>query len=285
MIIGVYMIIISSADLYYKTFPSEFWRVSFTCKFAGTLSVLSSEASVSFVTLISVDRLLAIKFPFTHRIGTTRSRKLSLAVRLITISISILSTILSSINPDWYDVSEVCTGLPLSQRNVYEESFSVLGLGVDVLDGHLKPENWKERTVTITYNVISSFQPGMYFGIAIFTALNSICFIVICVCYTGIFLSSIQTAKKAGRARDTKQERKMATKMAAIVPTDLSCWAPIIILSILVQSGRYVVTPRVFTWIVTFVLPINSAINPFLYTLAALIFDFVNKNKTKSLNE
>ena len=240
------------------------------------------------MTLVSLDRLLAIKFPFTHRIGTTTSRKLSLAVWLITISISILSTILSSINPYWYDVSEVCTGLPLSQRNVYEESFSVLGLGVDVLDGHFKPENWKERTVTITYNVISSFQPGMYFmyfGIAIFTALNSICFIVTCVCYTGIFLSSIQTAKKARRARDSKQERKMATKMAAIVLTDLSCWAPIIILSILVQSGRHVVTPRVYTWIVTFVLPINSAINPFLYTLAALIFDFVNKNKTKSLNE
>ena len=39
-IMGVYMIMISSADLYYRqTFPSEFWRASFTCKFAGTLSV------------------------------------------------------------------------------------------------------------------------------------------------------------------------------------------------------------------------------------------------------
>ena len=96
-IMGVYMIMISSADLYYRqTFPSEFWRVSFTCKFAGTLSVLSSEASVFFVTLISVDRLIGIKYPFsTYRIGTRTSRILSSGLWLISLSISVLSTILS----------------------------------------------------------------------------------------------------------------------------------------------------------------------------------------------
>ena len=78
-----------------------------------------------------------------------------------------------------------------------------------------------------------------------------------------------------------QQERKMATKMGAIMITDLACWAPIIILSVLVQSGTHIVTPRVYTWIVTFVLPINSAINPFLYTLASLIYDFIAKEKTK----
>ena len=179
---------------------------------------------------------------------------------------------LSSIDPDWYDVSEVCTGLPLSKRNVFEQRFSKYTL--NVLD-----ENFNKFPVFITRDVITSLAPGMYFGIAIFTALNSICFGLICACYTGIFLHPIQTAKQAGRARDTKQERKMATKMGAIVITDLACWAPIIILSILVQSGRHVVTSRVYTWIVTFVLPINSAINPFLYILAAFIFDFMNKRK------
>ena len=273
MIMGVYMIMISSADLFYKrSFPSEFWRVSFACKFAGTLSVLSSEASVFFVTLISVDRLQGIKFPFsTYRIGTRTSRKLSLVLWLVAMSISIVSTILSSINPDWYDVSEVCTGLPLSRKNVYEKRFETYELGIiDYPDEHFGNK---------TYDVITSHQPGMYFGIAIFTALNFICFMVTCVCYTEIFLYSIQTAKQAGRARDKKQELNMATKMGAIVMTDLLCWAPIIILSILVQSGRHVVTPRVYTWIVTFVLPINSAINPFLYTLAAVIFDSFNKKQ------
>ena len=130
MIMGVYMIIISSADLYYrKSFPSEFWRVSFACKFAGTLSVLSSEASVFFVTLISVDRLIGIKFPLSnYRIGTRTSRMLSLLLWTITIAISVFSTILSSIDPDWYDVSEVCTGLPLSRKNFYDKKIGSYNL-------------------------------------------------------------------------------------------------------------------------------------------------------------
>ena len=280
MIMGIYMIIISSADLYYKgRFQSELWRLSFPCKFAGTLSVLSSEASVFFVTLISVDRFIGIRYTFsTYRIDTRKSKILSLVLWLIAILISIVSTILTSVNPDWYDVSEVCTGLPLSRKNVYATAHNITWNFVDRDDIQLDnlPGSWIKS--------VTGDQPGMYFGIAIFTALNFLCFLVMCVCYTGIFVTSIQTAKKAGRARDSKQERKMAIRMGAIVISDLACWAPIIILSILVQSGRHVVTPHVYTWIVTFVLPINSAINPFLYTFAALIFDFIdkrNKNKTK----
>ena len=51
--------------------------------------------------------------------------------------------------------------------------------------------------------------------------------------------------------------------MDSVVMTDLLCWMPIIILSILVQSGRYTVSPQIYTWIVTFVLPINSSIKVF----------------------
>ena len=279
MIMGIYMIIITSADLYYKRmFPSELWRVSFPCKFAGTLSVLSSEASVFFVTLISVDRLIGIRYPFsTYRIGTKTSRILSLVLWLTAISISIVSTVLSSVNPDWYDVSEVCTGLPLSRKNAYEEK--VVPSNIQIMARRITHNLFGPVHTLHNFTVtdVTSRQPGMYFGIAIFVFLNFVCFIVISVCYTGIFVTTIQTAKKAGRTRDNKQERKMAMKMGAIVISDLACWAPIIILSFLVQGGRHIVSPRVYTWIVTFVLPINSAINPFLYTLAALIFDFINK--------
>ena len=273
-IMGIYMIIIVSADSYYKTmFSSEFWRLSFTCKFAGTLSILSSEASVFFVTMISVDRFMGIKYAFSpYRICTKIIRIISSILWIIAILISTVSTIISSINPDFYDVSEVCTGLPLSRKNVFEKRFDQHNLGKIPAYSYTI-----ELIVNNTYDVVTSHEPGMYFGMAIFIALNSICFMVVCVCYFGIFLTSIQTAKNAGRTRDHKQERRMATRMGAIIFTDLACWAPIIILSILVQSGRHIVSPHVYTWIVTFVLPINSAINPFLYTLASLVFDFFDK--------
>ena len=268
---GIYLIIIASADLYYnKAFPSEAWRLSPTCKFAGTLSMLSSEASVFFVTLISIDRFMGIRYPFsTYRLRVYSGKLLSMILWIIAIMLSVTSTIISRIKPDWYDVSEVCTGLPLSRRNVYQRKFNQHTIDV------YETISWNKIQIKSTYDVIVNHAPGMYYGIAVFIGLNSICFMIVSICYIGIFITKLQSAKQAGRARNFQEERKMATKMGVIVMTDLACWAPVIILSILVQSGRHIVTPHVYTWIVTFVLPINSAINPFLYTLSNLIFDYI----------
>ena len=59
----------------------------------------------------------------------------------------------------------------------------------------------------------------------------------------------------------------MAVKMSMIVGTDFFCWMPIIILGILVQAGTITLTSDVYAWLVVFVLPINSSINPYLYTI------------------
>ena len=58
----------------------------------------------------------------------------------------------------------------------------------------------------------------------------------------------------------------MAIKMGAIALTDLMCWLPIVIIGILGQTGVKELDPVVFPWITAFALPINSVINPFLYT-------------------
>ena len=63
----------------------------------------------------------------------------------------------------------------------------------------------------------------------------------------------------------------MTMKVAAIVATDFFCWAPIIILGILVQTRIIALGPSVYAWLVTCVVPINSAINPYLYTISELI--------------
>ena len=279
MIMGIYMIIVASADLYYKDyFPSEMWRHSLTCKIAGTLSILSSEASVLFVTLISLDRFMGIRYTFSsYRLGSKSSKVFAVILWAIAIVLSITSTVLSGTNSDLYDVSEVCTGLPLSRRNVYERRSETYVLYY-IWDPDTSDYGFPINT---TYDVVINHAPGMYYGIAVFTVLNSICFLIVLICYTGLFITVIQTSKRAGRARNLQEERKMAAKMGVIVMTDLSCWAPVIILSILVQSGRHIVKPYVYTWIVTFVLPINSAINPFLYTLASLIFDFINDRQNR----
>ena len=42
-------------------------------------------------------------------------------------------------------------------------------------------------------------------------------------------------------------------------------------LGILVQTGVVILPSKVFAWCVTVILPINSAVNPYLYTIAGII--------------
>ncbi len=64
------MIIIGSVDIYFgSAFPmhADTWRTGITCKVAGAFSIISSEASVFFVMLISIDRFICIRFPYSTR--------------------------------------------------------------------------------------------------------------------------------------------------------------------------------------------------------------------------
>ena len=54
--------------------------------------------------------------------------------------------------------------------------------------------------------------------------------------------------------------------MALIVATDLACWMPVIIMGILSQTGTVTLPPSLYAWTVILIVPINSSINPFLYT-------------------
>ena len=124
----------------------------------------------------------------------------------------------------WYLLSEVCTSLPLSRTNVYEERSKPYVLDTNdyaIAEGQI--------TINNTYDVVTNQVPGMiFYGIAVFTVLNSMCFLTVLICYTGLFITVIQTSKRAGRARNLKEERKMAIKMGVIVMTDLLCWTPIL---------------------------------------------------------
>ena len=69
-LMGINMIFLAASDVYFGDFFPSYsnrWRLGIPCKIAGVLSILSSEASVFFITLISVDRFLGVKFPFSSK--------------------------------------------------------------------------------------------------------------------------------------------------------------------------------------------------------------------------
>ena len=58
---------------------------------------------------------------------------------------------------------------------------------------------------------------------------------------------------------------KMKLRVFLIIITDMSCWLPVIIMSIISYSG-YKLDGEVLPYSAIIILPINSAINPIIYS-------------------
>ena len=264
-IMGVYMIIITSADVYFgEYFPmqSETWRSGNTCKIAGALAITSSEASALFVTIISVDRCINIRNPYSnYKFGKRFTLISTTLIWIFSVVIGTVPSVLSGRNFKFYDNSHVCIGLPLSLTTQFTTRID----NDTVTTG--------AHTFTKQTSVIlgSHIETGLYFSSAIFLGLNLLCFLIIFGSYLMVLRSIRNISAEAGRSRTIKEQMKTTTKVMGIVATDFMCWFPIICMGILVQTRVITLPPSVYAWAVTFVLPINSAINPYLYTIADTI--------------
>ena len=276
-LMGVYMIILGSADLYFgDKFPlkAENWRSGVICRIAGSISIISSEASVFFVTLISIDRYIGIKYPMsTKKLG----KKLTLGIITATWTVSVALGVVPSIlaagekNFKFYDNSHVCIGLPLALTESYTTTTTREKLDFD--GQYIFWEGYSTE--------YEGLITGMFFATALFLGLNCVCYVVILICYIFIVSSVQKSSKQSGRTVEMSEQIKLTTKVTAIVGTDFLCWFPIIILGILVQTRVLTLPPAVYAWAVTFVLPINSGINPYLYTISDVVSNY-RKEKAKA---
>ncbi|XP_038052721.1 uncharacterized protein LOC119725387 [Patiria miniata] len=257
LMMGVYMLMIAVADIYFGEKYSRVanqWRASPVCKIAGVLSVLSSEASVFFVTLISLDSFFCIVFPFSRiRLREKSATITVLVLWMASVGLSIGPTVFVGSDSEIYGLSDVCIGLPLLTKPTsyeIEESDITNPVGTD----------------TIQVPVGKGKQPAWIYSIILFLGVNLLCFLVVLCCYVAIFVKVKRTVSRVRKTAHRDQEIKMAVKMALIVGTDFACWMPVIIMGILSQTGAVDISPDMYAWIVVFILPINSSLNPYMYT-------------------
>lgn len=234
---GVYMLIIATADLsfrgvYYRY--SEIWQTGGLCKFAGFLAVLGSEGSVMFLTVITIDRFQGIVFPLSRRKLRFKSTyTVSLCVWLLAVLISFTPVLpLNYFGVSFYGRSSVCLALPLTR----------------------------------------DFLPGWLYSVLIFLVFNLVCFLAMLICYIVIYIKAKQSVGFKTSATAEKQSKldeqiQMAAKMSFLVLTDMACWMPIIIMGCLALTGTVEIPGDMYAVTAVFILPINSALNPYLYTL------------------
>ena len=168
----------------------EQWRNSNWCTAAGVLSTISSEASVFFLCLITLDRLLVIKFPFgTVRFEPKKAHICSGVCWLISIILSIIPVLYTShFQNKFYSKTGVCVALPLSRD---------------------KP-------------------PGWIYSVTIFVGLNFCTFILVAAGQISIFSELRRSASGMQKTQKTrKRDLKVARNLILVATTDFLCWFPI----------------------------------------------------------
>ena len=192
-LMGVYLITIASADQYYRgnyIFHSDDWKESALCRFAGVTVVVSSEASVMIMCLITLDRILVTKFPFGQfRITPGKAGILVSIVWLVALIIAVLPlTVYSYFKGEFYSKSGVCLALPLTRDR----------------------------------------PPGWGYSITFFIIFNTITFMLIALGQYVIFREINASKKKVGSSRSKRaNDLKVARNLLLVASTDFLCWFPV----------------------------------------------------------
>ncbi|KAK6961063.1 G-protein coupled receptor GRL101 [Biomphalaria glabrata] len=240
-VMGIYLMIISSVDIYYQdvyVFEETHWRNGMLCQISGFLSTLSSETSTFFICLITLDRFLTITYPFgEYRLPKLLTRVLFTLAWLLGIILAAVPLIIS----DWeiYSSNSLCLALPLSSKSLR----------------------------------------GWEFSFVVYVGVNFILFILIAFGQVAIFVNiyrrkqSMSFLKKCRKRR--LEDLAVAKKLAFVAISDFLCWFPIGVIGYFSMKG-HTFDRDVYAWFAVFVLPINSALNPIIYTIPA----FYSKCKT-----
>ncbi|XP_041483751.1 relaxin receptor 1-like [Lytechinus variegatus] len=111
---------------------------------------------------------------------------------------------------------------------------------------------------------------GWEYSVVVFLGINTTAFIAIVLSYTGMFLS-IRRTRRAAAQCGMKGDMTYAKRFFFVILTDSLCWLPIAILKVM-SLCNFIISETLYGWIIVFVLPINSALNPILYTLSTTSF-------------
>ncbi|XP_014311900.2 relaxin receptor 1 isoform X3 [Myotis lucifugus] len=236
-LMGIYLFVIGAFDLKFRgeyNKHAQLWIESFHCQLVGSLAILSTEVSVLLLTFLTVQKYICIVYPFQF----LRPRKCRTITMLILIWI----------------IGVIVAFVPLSNKEFFKNYYGNNGVCFPL---------HSEDTESIGARIYS---------VTIFLGINLVAFIIVVFSYGSMFYSVHQSAITATEIRNqVTKEMTLAKRFFFIVFTDALCWIPIFVLKFL--SLLHVEIPGTITsWVVIFILPINSALNPILYTLTTRPF-------------
>ena len=293
-IMGVYLLTIAVFSRVFSGFYGSVdieWRASFRCSTIGSLAVISSEASCFLMVALSVLRLFSICKPFASRTVSIVPWKIAIAASwLIAIALGIVPIPYRTLH---YFVHSVYLPNQFNEKGTWSKSdiskFACHFAALKNLSLNGEGEDWESTRIFLFnnfqenetlmelgyYGETSICMPRFYlkygdnaweYTLTIIT-INCLAFIFIAISYISVCLRSRMEAKKMRRNKivPSKKEARLQKRIARLIATDFICWIPICIMSYINMSGKTI--PFIAYQIsAVYLLPINSALNPFLYS-------------------
>ena len=238
LLMGIYLLIIAIKDVKWQGeyFLHDFkWRSGAPCALTGVLSMASSEVSVLILTVLTTDRLICVVFPF-------KVRRMNRSVACAVVGgVWVLGTLLAVI--------------PILGLEYFYDKKRIVGF-------------YGKSAVCLPLQLSAERMAGWEYAVGIFIGLNFVSFVYILVAYIVMFMTVKNTSKKV-RSANMKRESQMARRMLFIILTDFLCWMPVILIGLLSLLRKFHDPEKqAYIWIAVFVLPVNSSINPILYTFS-----------------
>nr|XP_020010440.1 relaxin receptor 2 isoform X2 [Castor canadensis] len=243
-LMGVYLFSIGFFDLKYRGQYQKYallWMDSVQCRLVGFLAMLSTEVSVLLLTFLTLEKFLVIVFPFSNiRPGKRQTATILICIWIVGFLIAVIPFWNEDYFGNFYGKNGVCFPLHCDQA---------------------------ERNGSKEYSL------GIFLGV------NLLAFLIIVFSYITMFCSIQKTTLQTAEVRNHNgKEVAVANRFFFIVFSDAICWIPVFVIKIL-SLLQVEIPGTVTSWIVIFFLPINSALNPILYTLTTSVF----KDKLKQL--
>jgi hypothetical protein len=158
--------------------------------------------------------------------------------------------------------------------------FSLLPI---VFTSYFKDEFYSRSGVCLALHITNKKPAGWEYAVALFLAINLLAFVFIVACYSYMYQTIQRSSRRLTRIMSKEvRERQVGRQMAFIVMTNFCCWFPIIVMGFLALFG-HPIPASVYSWTAVFILPVNSAVNPIIYTLAHFKPHIFRRNRRDSL--
>ena len=292
-VMGIYLLTIATYSEWFTGVYGEFdrkWRSSLGCSFIGSLAVISSEASCFLLVILTAFRLKNIAKAIESLTSSLRPWKICLiAAWLLSLVLSLapLLNVTAEYFVHSFSYSSSIDSFQNSAWNASRLNQFACRLAVLTNTTITKHGNVFHSTARFVqsnfpndlivdlfgyYGATSVCLPRFFVTLEessweytiLIISLNFLSFVFIAFGYIFIYRHSSKSCKIVRNSKSKEQAAKMQKRIARIIATDFCCWIPLCIMAYV--SLGFTIPDLAYQICAVVLLPINSALNPFLFS-------------------